>query len=59
MPLELIADRPGHACLQECEVKSLEPGELRVTLVCRSMGMSLNCTRVNGFLRPLRVSMVV
>ena len=37
MPLELIADRPDHVCLQECEVKSLEPGELRVPSVFSSM----------------------
>ena len=30
MPLELIADRPGHALLREYEEPPLEPGEVRV-----------------------------
>ena len=30
MPLELIADRPGHALLREYEELPLQPGEVRV-----------------------------
>lgn len=36
MPLELIADRPGHAMLREYELEPLEPGEIRIQSVFSS-----------------------
>ena len=46
MPLELIADRPGHAILSEYDEPELAPGEVRVNSLFSSVKHG---TELRGF----------
>ena len=46
MPLELIADRPGHAILSEYDEPELAPGEVRVNSLFSSVKHG---TKLRGF----------